>query len=323
MQVPRGRFTAMKKGTRIHDLLVELKHSRFSGYCIITRGTETGSLVLKNGHCFLAGYQDLAGEDAWASIQRFGESEVDAQLMHLTPAQLELALEFNEEARIERRKIHAHGERPGAVPGNHTAEERRSRARIPESPKPPDTPVKDTGAGVSWLLTGQVSQEEAPHKKDGTHPEEARPPKPVHGGGPAQVRPDRIVSHGPDTGTRISSAHQDTGRHAPSLPGDLVMVHPGTPPPGTEPGQGTPVPPISDAPGEKLGREGQSGFQDTPSPVGEGEEKSPNDGFIRELSALDTMDLQGMTEKIRINCRAIVQGLHLEHLLDRQEDKPE
>jgi hypothetical protein len=54
-----------------------------------------------------------------------------------------------------------------------------------------------------------------------------------------------------------------------------------------------------------------------------GEEKSPNEGFIRELSALDTMDLQGMTEKIRINCRAIVQGLHLEHLLDRQEDKPE
>jgi hypothetical protein len=28
-----------------------------------------------------------------------------------------------------------------------------------------------------------------------------------------------------------------------------------------------------------------------------------------------------MSEKIRVNCRMIVQGLNLEHLLDQQEDK--
>ena len=54
---------------------------------------------------------------------------------------------------------------------------------------------------------------------------------------------------------------------------------------------------------------------------GGGEDRSPNAGFIRELAALDAMDLQSMSEKIRVNCRMIVQGLHLEHLLDQQEDK--
>jgi len=321
MQFPRGRFTSMKKGTRICDLLEDLKNSRFSGYCIITHGTETGSLVLKNGNCLLAGYQDIAGEDAWISIQRIEESEVDVQIIHLTPAQLNLTLEFNQGARIERKKKHMPGEMRGDVPVRLPTKERESQTHIPEPRKSRRSPEREAEAGVPQALTGSAIPGGAPPA--GIHTEEVPPAEQAQVGGPAPVTPDQIVPGGSDAGTGISSGHQETGGQAPSLPGDPALVLPEVSVRGSETGRGSPVPPVSEEPGAEQGPEEQSGFQYTQSPVGDhGEEKSQNDGFIRELSALDTMDLQSMTEKIRNNCRAIVKGLHLEHLLDWQEDKP-
>ena len=53
--------------------------------------------------------------------------------MHLTPAQLDLAIEFNQGARIERRITHVHGEKQGTVPVHGTTEERKSPTRIPKT----------------------------------------------------------------------------------------------------------------------------------------------------------------------------------------------
>lgn len=50
-----------------------------------------------------------------------------------------------------------------------------------------------------------------------------------------------------------------------------------------------------------------------------GTNASPEERSMEELSALDSMDLSGMTEKIRDNCRIIVRGLQLEHLLERKK----
>jgi hypothetical protein len=291
MQVPRGRFSAVKKGMRVCDLLRELEHSRFSGYCVITRGTETGSLVLKNGNCLLVDYENLTGEDAWLSFQYIEEREIDAQLMHLTPAQLDLALEFNQGARIERRKKQRHGAEGGTVPVHGMTEELGSR---PGSPP---------------VMTDM-------------YPEEVHANQKSRGAGPVQVKPGQDQDS--DNGTGISLSRRGADSTAPSLPADITPgTHESSPPPVREPVPKTPVPPVLDEPGAAQGPADRSGFpESTPVPAREGkEEKSPNAGFIRELAALDAMDLQSMTEKIRMNCRTIVQGLHLEHLLEQQEDK--
>jgi len=40
----------------------------------------------------------------------------------------------------------------------------------------------------------------------------------------------------------------------------------------------------------------------------------------RELDALDSMDLDSMSDKIRANCRSMIEKLHLEHLMEHQGD---
>jgi len=322
MQFPRGRFAAFKKEIRICDLLEELKQSRFSGYCIITRGMETSSLVLKNGNCLLAGYQELIGDDAWISIRRIGESEVDAQLMHLSPAQLTLTLEFNPGACIERKRKSNHGEKPGDVPVNNAREERKSPARIPKPRTSRDSPERETGAGALHL-TGQATGVESHPAKAGTHPEEGQPAEPAHSGEAAPVRPDQTTPPGSDIRTGISPGHQDDSGPVPAPPGDLTPVPPEKPAPGTGLAREHAVPPVSGEPRAEQGPEGRSALQDTHSSARETPEgKSANEGFLRELAALDAMDLQSMTEKIRNNCRVIIQGLHLEHLLDQRAEEP-
>jgi hypothetical protein len=320
MQFPRGRFTAIKKGTRICDLLGELKHSRFSGYCIITRGTETGSLVLKNGNCLLAGYQDLEGDSAWIAIQRIEESEADAQLMHLTPAQLDLAIEFNQGARIERRITHVHREKQGTVPVHGTTEERKSPTRIPKTRTSPESPGQDTGSTGRPAHTGHALRKRTLPVNAGTLPEEGNSAQQATGGETVPVEPCQSMRS--DTETGISSGHREVEINALSLPEDLTPGTPEKPLPKAEPAQGSSIPPVPDETAAGQGREERSGLPEGTVPVsGGGEERSPNAGFIRELAALDAMDLQCMSEKIRVNCRMIVQGLHLEHLLDQQEDK--
>ncbi len=38
----------------------------------------------------------------------------------------------------------------------------------------------------------------------------------------------------------------------------------------------------------------------------------------RDLQALDAMDLDTMSQKIRMNCKQMIEKLHLEHLIDDQ-----
>jgi hypothetical protein len=320
MQFPRGRFTAIKKGTRICDLIGELKHSRFSGYCIIARGAETGSLVLKNGNCLLAGYQDLAGDRAWIAIQHMEESEVDAQLMHLTPAQLDLAIEFNPGARIERRIKHSHKEKTGVDTVHGTEEGQKSQKGIPEIRSSPELPVKETGSAVRTTHGGPAAHRRTPPVKAGISAEKDRSPQPVTGGEPVPDEHGRTLESG--TGAEISPVLPDVEIHARSHPEISTPGIPEKPLPGAETARESPVPPVPGKSAAGLDGKEHPGLPGDTLPAGvEGEEKSPNASFIRELAALDAMDLESMSEKIRINCRTIVQGLHLEHLIDEKEDK--
>ncbi len=68
----------------------------------------------------------------------------------------------------------------------------------------------------------------------------------------------------------------------------------------------------------------------TPSPTPFTTKNSPVDIFAREgedvtmvdrdLNALDSMDLNTMSNKIRENCKIMVEKLHLEHLMEQQKD---
>lgn len=319
MQFPRGRFTAIKKGTRICDLLGELRHSRFSGYCIITRGTETGSLVLKNGNCLLAGYQDLAGDLAWIAIERIEESEVDAQLMHLTPVQLDLALEFNPEARIERRIKPSHGEKTGAGTVHGTTDGQKSPVGIPEVRTSPEPPGKETGSAVRTAHGSHAAHKRTPPVKAGISVDEDHSPQPVMEGKPVPEEPGLTLKS--DTGAGTPRVLPDGEIPARSPPEILTTRMAEKPLPQAETARESPVPPVPGEPAAGKDGEEQPGLPENTLPVGvEGEEKSPNASFIRELAALDAMDLDNMSEKIRINCRTIVQGLHLEHLIDDTED---
>jgi hypothetical protein len=40
----------------------------------------------------------------------------------------------------------------------------------------------------------------------------------------------------------------------------------------------------------------------------------------RDLNALDSMDLNTMSNKIRENCKIMVEKLHLEHLIEQKND---
>lgn len=52
-------------------------------------------------------------------------------------------------------------------------------------------------------------------------------------------------------------------------------------------------------------------------PAHEGEEYTV---MSRELDALDSMDLDTMSDKIRANCKSMIEKLHLEHLMEHQGD---
>lgn len=67
----------------------------------------------------------------------------------------------------------------------------------------------------------------------------------------------------------------------------------------------------------------------TPSPVAPGGKKYADplarEGdeltmVDRDLKALDSMDLDTMSEKIRENCKLMIEKLHLEHLMEKQGD---
>ncbi|MBP1929399.1 hypothetical protein J2741_001946 [Methanolinea mesophila] len=56
----------------------------------------------------------------------------------------------------------------------------------------------------------------------------------------------------------------------------------------------------------------------TPNPVPDIEDAENDESIARDLKALDAMDLDGMTEKIRTNCKLMVEKLNLGHLIENQ-----
>ena len=101
MQLPRGTFHSIKKGILFRLLLDEMEKNRFTGYCTISCGTETCTLVLNSGTFILADYAKSEGDAAWLKMQKMLDLKVDASLTTLNAAQLQLTREFNPHATLQ------------------------------------------------------------------------------------------------------------------------------------------------------------------------------------------------------------------------------
>jgi hypothetical protein len=75
---------------------------------------------------------------------------------------------------------------------------------------------------------------------------------------------------------------------------------------GDEPEKPAPIP-LPGPPGERYSHQKK---------VADLEETEDNESMARDLRALDEMDLDGMSDKIRTNCRFIVEKLNLGHLIE-------
>ena len=105
MQLPRGTFRSIQKNIRMEELLRELRSTLFTGSCIISSGHSTITLVLEKGICTLAELDRLQGRPAWEKIRELEGDEVSAELSDLSETQLQLALEFNRPAAVERSAV--------------------------------------------------------------------------------------------------------------------------------------------------------------------------------------------------------------------------
>jgi hypothetical protein len=227
MKLPRGTFHSIKKGILFRSLLDEMEKTRFTGYCTISCGIETCTLVLNSGIYILADYDKSEGETAWQKMQKLLETKVDASLTSLNTVQLDLAKEFNQHATLPSfvRKSPTRQVRTG-IPGQGI----RKREDIPVNADP-DSPVADQNKQVHYPDTDK---------------------------GPAGKQ---LVQKGPVT-------IQDSGE------------------------QQTP-----DSQPEEIGT-----------------------NIDRDLEALDNMDLDEMTKKIRENCKVTIENLNLDHLIEKSED---
>jgi hypothetical protein len=207
MQLPRGTFRELKRGSGLHSLIREMEEACLSGYCKIISGETPLLLVFSKGKIILAEYGTLTAHAAMDEISRSGGQPVDAVLHDLSDAQIQLALEFNPSARVGRG-----AERPEGM---------RSAAPAP----------------------------------------------------------------------RHVPAHSHTG----SSPADYGRMSSRK----TEPG-------------------GLSGHVFT-SETADDETSL----LMRDLDALDALDIQTMTEKFRANCRQMIEKLELEHLLEKNTRKGE
>lgn len=100
MQLPRGTFHSMKKGMKVGFILNNLKEEGFSGSCSLASGVHVIDLVVRDGNILLASCDSACGNPAMVMIQSMVEEIADAALSDLTPAQMKLTLEFNEQCRI-------------------------------------------------------------------------------------------------------------------------------------------------------------------------------------------------------------------------------
>jgi hypothetical protein len=100
MQLPRGKYRAIKKGVQLGETLDEMTKTRFSGICLFSSDTVNGTVVFRNGIVVLARVQNQYGDPGWAEAGLFWDQMVDAVLSDLDNAQMQLALEFNKKAYV-------------------------------------------------------------------------------------------------------------------------------------------------------------------------------------------------------------------------------
>jgi hypothetical protein len=229
MKLPRGTFHSIKKGILFRSLLDEMEKTRFTGYCTISWGIETCTLVLNSGIYILADFDKSEGEPAWQKMQKLMELKVDAGLTSLNTVQLELAREFNPHATL-----------PSFV--------RKSPTR--------------------QIRTGISSQ--GIRKRD-----------------EVQVN---AVDDAPSLQQKKQVQPGDTGKG----------------PSEKQPPKKGPAPVAAETPGTQQTTDNQP------------EENSTN--IERDLEALDNMDLDEMTKKMRENFKVTIENLNLDHLIEKRED---
>jgi len=229
MKLPRGTFHSIKKGILFRSLLDEIEKTRLTGYCTISYGIETCTLVLNSGIYILADYDKLEGDPAWQKMQKLLDMKVDAGITTLDTIQLQLAREFNPHATL-----------PSFVRKSPT---RQVRTGIPNLGirRKDDIPGN---AAPDARLEHQNNQ--------GLHPE---PEKVL-----ADKQPAKQVS---SPGTVQSPDKQQASEN------------------------------VQEEEGSCIGR---------------------------DLEALDNMDIDEMTKRIRENCKVTIENLDLDHLIEKKED---
>jgi uncharacterized protein (DUF433 family) len=100
LQLPRGRFHSIKRGITLSDLIDDMRETHFSGYCNLTMNQESITFVAEDGICLLVDFYPERGSAALQIMQTSLEDEITAELYTLTPAQMQLALEFNRDYRV-------------------------------------------------------------------------------------------------------------------------------------------------------------------------------------------------------------------------------
>lgn len=101
MQLPRGTFREIIRAVAIEGLLRDLDGEKFSGIANISSHSLTGTLVFKAGKCILIKFLTSRADAAWDELQKARSEKVDAALALLGDAQIELALEFNKQFKIQ------------------------------------------------------------------------------------------------------------------------------------------------------------------------------------------------------------------------------
>lgn len=124
MELPRGKFRALKRNTGLLFLIRDLRKEAFNGYCKIQSAEMIMILVFGKGTILLAACNDFAGDLALDEICSHKYSWVDAMLHDLNDAQLQLALEFNPSWRVttDPESLSEEPENARALPALHQME---------------------------------------------------------------------------------------------------------------------------------------------------------------------------------------------------------
>ncbi len=247
MQLPRGSFRSLERGERLDNLLKKLESDQFSGVCSIVCKGHSIEIVTEKGRILLASCDYLSGEDALAFIGTLLEEPFDASVSDLTPAQVKLALEFNEICIV-----------------------RHSFARRKESA---DKKISAPQPRKERII--QPVDRNAPKKQEERVRAIVSPSLPENQKDKGDAR-DQQEKENPDV-LRNSAAKSPETLFEPSCQTDGEAINP----------------------------------PDTAYSLDD-----------MDLKALDSLDLDVMTRKIRDNCKLMVERLHLGYLVI-DEDKKE